>query len=83
MPYTYTFITYAGKPVGEPNEHYINLTDNIVKYLATSLKDHVNLQGRNISCNRFYTSLKLAKWLLDKKVTITGTIKTNRKALVS
>lgn len=81
MPYTYTSILYAGKPVGEPNEYYINSTDDIVKYLVTSLKENVNLQGRNISCDRYYTSLEMANWLLDQKMTIVGTIKTNRKGI--
>ena len=81
MPYTYTSILYAGKPTGEPNEYYISSTDDIVKYLVTSLIDQVNMQGRSISCDRYYTSIELANWLLDKKMTITGTIKTNRKGV--
>lgn len=81
MPYTYSAVLYAGKPPGQPGEHYITGTDDIVKYLVTSLSDRVNTQGRNISCDRFYTSIELANWLLEKKMTIVGTINTNRKGV--
>ena len=60
---------------------YITATDDLVKYLVASLTDQVNMQGCNISCDRFYTSMELANWLLERKMTIVGTIKTNRKGV--
>ena len=39
------------------------------------------LAGRNISCDRLYTSIPLADWLLDRCITITGTIQTTRKVI--
>ena len=81
MPYTYSSTLYAGKPPGEPNEHYLTSTDDIIKHLVSSLSGHANLEGRNISCDRFYTSIDIANWLLEKKKTVVGTIKTNRKGV--
>ena len=65
IPYTYSSTLYAGKPPGEPNEHYLTSTDDIIKHL----------------CDRFYTSINIANWLLEKKMTVVGTIKTNRKGV--
>ena len=39
------------------------------------------MQGCNISCDRLYTSIELARWLLERKITIDGTIKTNHKCV--
>ena len=81
MPYTYSSTLYAGKTPGEPNEHYLTSTDDIIKNLVSSLSNHANLQDRNISCDQFYTSIHIANWLLEKKMTAVGTIKTNRKGV--
>ena len=66
MPYIYSSTLYAGKLPGEPNEHYLTSTDDIIKHLVSNLSDHANLQGRR---------------LLEKKMTVVGTIKTNRKGV--
>ena len=79
MPCTYTSILYCGKPPGEPSEYFIITIDDLVKYLVTSFTDQVNMQGSSISCDRFCTSIELANWLLERKMTIVGTIMTNRK----
>ena len=68
MPYIYSSTLYPGKPPGEPNKHYLTSTDDIIKHLVSSFSDHTNLQGRNISCDRFYTSIDIANWLLEKKI---------------
>ena len=44
---------FSGKPSTEANEYYITTTDDLVKYLVTSLTDQVNMQGHNISCDQF------------------------------
>ena len=81
MPCTYTSILYCGKPPGEPSEYFIITIDDLVKYLVTSFTDQVNMQGSSISCDRFCTSIELANWLLERKMTIVGTIMTNRKSV--
>ena len=37
--------------------------------------------GRNITCDNFFTSLSLARKLLEKKLTIVGTIRKNKPEL--
>ena len=81
MPYTNSSPLYTGKPPGESNEHYLTSTDDIIRHLVSNLSDHVNLQCRNISCDRFYSSIDIANWLLEKKMTVVGTIKTNPKGV--
>ena len=81
MPYTYNSIMYAGKPIGEPDPHYISGTEEIVQHLVSFLESHVNINGRNISCDRFYKSLPLANWCLQHNITMVGTIMTNRKGV--
>ena len=81
--YPYTFITsvYAGKPRAEPTIYYTPGTEHTVKSLIQSLECHTNLQGRNLSYDRFYSSLSLAEWLLTRGITSVGTIQSNRKGI--
>ena len=67
IPYTYTSILCCRKPPGEPTESYITTTDDLVKYLVTSLTNQVNMQGHYVLCDWFYTSIKLANWLLEER----------------
>ena len=41
----------------------------------------VELQDRNISMDRLYTSISLANWLLGKKITCRGTLNHNRQGI--
>lgn len=43
-------------------------------------KDYINI-GRNLYTEVFYTSLELAKYLIDFNTNLTGTIRSNRKNL--
>ena len=81
--YRFTFITaaYAGKPKGVAGRFYVPGTDDIVIDLVTRLKRFVNLRGRNISYDRLYTSIPLAKWLLQEGITSVGTLQTNRRGI--
>ena len=45
------------------------------------LQKHVDIQGRNISFDRLYTSISLAKWLLSNNITCVGTLQANRKGI--
>ena len=38
----------------------------------------LTLEGRNISMDRLYTSMSIAKWLRDQSITVIGTLMTNR-----
>ena len=39
------------------------------------------LTGRNISLDRYFTSITLAQWCLEKKISIVGTMRTDRKGI--
>lgn len=77
-PYTHQTIVYSGKPVEEPNEYYVAGTIEYIKRLVDTLSKHQRLAGRNISMDRLYTSFEVADWLLQKKITMVGTIQANR-----
>ena len=61
--YRYTFISspYSGKPIEEGGQYYIQSTEAIVHYLIETLSTNSSLAGRNISFDRLYTSIPLAK----------------------
>ena len=67
---SYTFATtpYCGKLRNQPTAYYTPGTKNVAKYLFMQLQKHVNVQERNISFDRLYTSILLAKWLLSNKL---------------
>ena len=79
--YCYTFISspYSGKPTKKGGKYYIQGTEAIVHYLIKTLSTNSSLVGSNISFNRLYTSIPLAKWLLEKQITCIGTMQLNRK----
>ena len=81
VPYTHTSVIYASKPVGKPGPYYVQTTDDIVKYLVNNLTREANIKGHNLSTDRFYTSIEIANWLLEKNVTCVATIKGNRRGI--
>ena len=56
-------------------------TEPIVHSLINKIEKQTKLQGRNISFDRFDTSISLAEWLLEKKITSIGTLQHNRKGI--
>ena len=48
-------------------------------YLIETLSTNSSLAGLNISFDRLYTSIPLAKWLLEKQITCIGTMQLNKK----
>ena len=66
--YLYTFISspYSRKPTEKGGQCYIHDTEAIVHYLIETLSTNSSLAGRNISFDRLYTSIPLAKWLFEK-----------------
>ena len=78
FPYTYQSTIYSGKPEQGNGPHYIEGTENHVKYLVSELEKAVPIEGRNISMDRLYTSISIAKWLLAKNVTVVGMMMASR-----
>ena len=62
-------------------KYYVSEIENTLKQLVIDLEKHVNLSGRNISCDKLYSSIPLAKGLLEKIISIIGTIQANRKEI--
>ena len=76
--YTYWSLVYAGKPTELPSPYYVLGTENYIKELVTKLGQAVVMQGRNISMDRLYTSVSVAKWLLTQKMTCVGAMLSRR-----
>ena len=81
--YPYTFISspYSGKLREEGGQHYIQGTEAIFHYLIETLPTNSSLASHNISFDRLYTSIMLAKWLFEKRITCIGTMQLNRKGI--
>ena len=82
IPYTYYSLPYTGKPekVESPGaKYYIIGTDEYSKYLIIELSVYYNLQAINLSMDRYFTSVPLATWALEKNITIVGTMKHGQK----
>lgn len=79
--YTHSIIVSAGKPQNGTGEYYINNVPDKVKALVRNTQRSVKLTGRNISTDRYYTSIPVADWLLSQKITTLGTLQKNRVGL--
>ena len=84
VPYSYFTHPYGGKPEEtneETEKYYVTGTDNFTKYLVEEFSRVNSLEGCNISMDRYFTSVQLARWALEKKFTIVGTMKLDRKGI--
>ena len=82
FPYTFTAVVYAGRPKqynSDSCKYYERDSEETVKTLVTNLERCTNLAGRNITYDRFYISIALGKWLLERNITSVGIIHANRK----
>jgi len=64
----------AGKVGNQPD---VGQATRVVLELAESIQG----SGRNISTDNFFTSYKLARDLMDRRLTIVGTMRSNRKEI--
>ena len=76
--YTHSSHVYCGKRQGEPTTEYVSGTINYIKLLVNEISRFHDLSGRNISMDRLYTSFEIANWLLQKNITMIGTLQMNR-----
>ena len=75
--YPYRSMVYTGKLKKLPSVHYICGNENYVMQVVSTVYDCLCVQGRNVSMDRLYTSIRLGQWLLDKKLTCIGTMHSN------
>ena len=50
-------------------------------YLVDKLSSHVDVTGRNVSMDRYFTSVTIAHYLKEKKMTLVGTMRANRTGI--
>jgi hypothetical protein len=82
LPFTYRSIVYAGRPAEEPTENYMVGVEETVVELLRRYGAKNELKGRNLTTDRFYTSVDLADTLLTEfNMTCLGTLTANRKGL--
>ena len=81
--YSYTFISspFSGKATEEGGQNYIQGTEAIAHYVIDTLSTNSSLSGHNNLFDRLYTSIPLAKWLLEKRFTCIGIMQLNRKGI--
>ena len=84
VPYTYCSLPYAGKPDvidGKADKYYVTVTDSYTKYLVNSFCKFNKIKGYNVSMDRYFTSVPLAKWASENNFTIVGIMRLDRIGL--
>ena len=79
VPYTYSTLPKPG--VIGVNNYYVTGCDECTKWLVNNFQIYGTLQGRNISLDWYFTSVTLAEWCCERKITIVGTLKCDRKGI--
>ena len=75
-------VCYSSIQVNEkPTSYHVKEVEETVKHLVQNLQSYVDLQGRNISFDRLYTSVSLVQWLLYHNITCVGTLQSNRRGI--
>ena len=82
VPYTNSTLPHAGKPeVIGANDYHVTGCDEYTKWLVNNFQIYGTLQGQNISLDRYFTSVTLAEWCLERNTTIVGTLKSDQKGI--
>ncbi|KAJ8363286.1 hypothetical protein SKAU_G00121170 [Synaphobranchus kaupii] len=72
VPYAIDAVVYTGRQPGEDVQK--NLGEKIVEQLCSGIRQ----TGRSITMDNFFTSVPLAEKLLEKNLTIVGTLRQNK-----
>ena len=73
---------YSGKPV-EDGPHYSSSIQEVTVKIVDGYRNFQDMNSRNLTVDNLYTSIPLAEKLLDRKVTLVGTVTHNRKGIPS
>ena len=65
----------------EGSEFFVAGSNAYSVYLVNKLSSHVNITSRNVSMVRCFTSVTIAQFLKEKKLTLVGTMRANRKCI--
>jgi len=80
-PFTFSTSVAAGKPPDGDGPFYHNKVIDLVKSVISKLEESVDIRGRNLTTDRYYTSYELAEYLLEHKITLVGTLQKNRRGI--
>ncbi len=80
-PFTFTMMPYAGKPPAADGPYYEATVLESVQYLVKKLQRAVDIKGRNLTADRYYTSIDLCEWLLKQNMTMVGTMQAKRRGI--
>ena len=61
VPFTYFILPYAGKRKIEGSGFYNTSTEDYSVYLVDALSSHVNITGRNVVMDGYFTSVTIAR----------------------
>ena len=81
MAYTHRSEVFAGKPEIQGQTPYYNPSTEAVTLRLFDTYGWDKLKGRNISLDNLYTSIPMTQKMLEKGVTVLGTMRHNRKGL--
>ena len=80
--YKHFSLMYGGKPEntdGSAGKYYVTGTNEYTRYLVNELPTDNTPQGCNISMDRYFNSVPLAAWAIEKKFTIIGSMHHDQK----
>ena len=80
-PFTHRSEAFAGKPSEEGGEYYLKSTEDLTLRLIEKTGENQNLRVRNLTTDNLYTSIPLANKLLERSMTLLGTMRQNRVGL--
>ena len=59
----------------------VTSTDEYSVYLVNKLSSHVDITERNVYVDRYFTTVTIAHYLKEEKMTLVATMRTNRKGI--
>ena len=86
VPYTYFSVPYAVKPEvlnkeNSATSYNVTGTDEYTKYLVNGFSSVANISGCNMSMDRYFTSVPLAQWCLERNITIVSAMRQDPKGI--
>ena len=76
----YVSLFYTGKPL-ENGPYYIQSVHDVTMELVDLYARSNDILGRNLVTDNLYTSIPLARSLLQRQVTLVGSMSANRKGI--
>ena len=81
MPFTHRSEAFVGKPILKGGDYYVKSTEDITLRLVDKVRRGQDLRGRTITMDNLYSSIPLCNKLLDRKISMVGTMRHDRVGL--